>query len=98
MAMALAIGYRYPRQALKNGAAVVLMVLTAKRSTGTWRASPGPTSRPGRPRRVAPSEWHTLVSSAGPWTGSGNQRVIDLAAARQAGYLVLLDVHECLPV
>ena len=32
MAMALAIGYRYPREALKNGAAVVLMVLTAKRS------------------------------------------------------------------
>jgi hypothetical protein len=31
--MALTIGYRYPRQALKNGAAVVLMVLTAKRST-----------------------------------------------------------------
>lgn len=32
VAMALAIGYRYPREALKNGAAVVLMVLTAKRS------------------------------------------------------------------
>ena len=31
--MALTIGYRYPRQALKNGAAVVLMVLTANRST-----------------------------------------------------------------
>ena len=31
--MALTIGDRYPRQALKNGAAVVLMVLTANRST-----------------------------------------------------------------
>src|SRR6266545_3141282 len=31
--MALTIGYRYPHQALKNGAAVVLMVLTANRST-----------------------------------------------------------------
>jgi hypothetical protein len=31
--MALTIGYRYPWQALKNGAAVVLMVLTAKRTT-----------------------------------------------------------------
>jgi integrase len=31
--MALTIGYRYPREVLKNGAAVVLMVLTAKRST-----------------------------------------------------------------
>ncbi len=31
--MAMTIGYRYPRQVLKNGAAVVLMVLTAKRTT-----------------------------------------------------------------
>lgn len=32
-----------------------------------------------------------LSDGAGPWTGSGNQRVIDLAATRQAGQVVLLD-------
>ena len=26
-----------------------------------------------------------LASSAGPWTGSGNQRVLDLVASRAAG-------------
>ena len=30
-----------------------------------------------------------LASSAGPWTGSGNQRVVDLAATRRARRLVL---------
>lgn len=30
-----------------------------------------------------------LAASAGPWTGSGNQRVIDLAATRRCGRLVL---------
>lgn len=39
-----------------------------------------------------------LASSAGPWTGSGNQRVIDLAATHRAGHPFLLDAHECLPV
>jgi anaerobic ribonucleoside-triphosphate reductase activating protein len=29
-----------------------------------------------------------LASSAGPWTGSGNQRVLDLVASRAAGRLV----------
>ena len=29
-----------------------------------------------------------LVNSAGPWTGSGNQRVIDLAATRERGAVV----------
>jgi anaerobic ribonucleoside-triphosphate reductase activating protein len=38
------------------------------------------------------------ASSAGAWTGSGNQRVIDLAATRQAGHPVVLHVDECLPV
>ncbi len=33
-----------------------------------------------------------LAASAGPWTGSGNQRVIDLARTRQTGRMVLLDV------
>lgn len=32
-----------------------------------------------------------LSDGAGPWTGSGNQRVIDLAATRQAGQVVLLE-------
>lgn len=32
-----------------------------------------------------------LVDSAGPWTGSGNQRVIDLAASRQQGHLVCME-------
>jgi anaerobic ribonucleoside-triphosphate reductase activating protein len=35
-----------------------------------------------------------LADSAGTWTGSGNQRVIDLVATRQAGQVVLLDTHE----
>jgi anaerobic ribonucleoside-triphosphate reductase activating protein len=30
----------------------------------------------------------------GPWTGSGNQRVIDLGATRRAGHVVLLDGHS----
>ena len=33
-----------------------------------------------------------LAGRAGPWTGSGNQRVIDLAATRRAGRVVRLDV------
>jgi anaerobic ribonucleoside-triphosphate reductase activating protein len=32
-----------------------------------------------------------LADGAGPWTGSGNQRVIDVAATRRLGHLVLLD-------
>jgi anaerobic ribonucleoside-triphosphate reductase activating protein len=32
-----------------------------------------------------------LAASAGPWTGSGNQRVIDLVATRRRGQVVLLD-------
>lgn len=32
------------------------------------------------------------ADSAGPWTGSGNQRVIDLAATRRAGRVMLLEV------
>jgi anaerobic ribonucleoside-triphosphate reductase activating protein len=32
-----------------------------------------------------------LADRAGPWTGSGNQRVIDLGATRRAGQLALLD-------
>ena len=32
-----------------------------------------------------------LSDGAGPWTGSGNQRVIDLAATRRAGQVVLLE-------
>lgn len=31
-----------------------------------------------------------LSDSAGPWTGSGNQRVIDMRAARRAGRVILL--------
>ncbi len=37
-----------------------------------------------------------LAESAGPWTGSGNQRVIDLVATREAGQVVLLDECELL--
>jgi len=33
-----------------------------------------------------------LADRAGPWTGSGNQRVIDLVAIRRLGRLVLVDV------
>jgi anaerobic ribonucleoside-triphosphate reductase activating protein len=32
-----------------------------------------------------------LAESAGPWTGSGNQRVIDLVATRRTGRVALLD-------
>lgn len=32
-----------------------------------------------------------LSDGAGPWTGSGNQRAIDLTATRQTGHVVLLD-------
>ena len=32
-----------------------------------------------------------LAGTGGPWTGSGNQRVIDLAATRRAGRVVPLD-------
>lgn len=32
-----------------------------------------------------------LADRAGPWTGSGNQRVIDLVATRRAGQVVFLD-------
>ena len=34
-----------------------------------------------------------LADSAGPWTGSGNQRVIDLAATRRSGRVVVLEVQ-----
>jgi anaerobic ribonucleoside-triphosphate reductase activating protein len=38
----------------------------------------------------------TLADGAGPWTGSGNQRVIDLRATRQTGRLTLLaEVSPC---
>jgi predicted AAA+ superfamily ATPase len=33
-----------------------------------------------------------FADGAGPWTGSGNQRVIDLAATRRAGRVVLVAV------
>jgi anaerobic ribonucleoside-triphosphate reductase activating protein len=39
----------------------------------------------------------TLADGAGPWTGSGNQRVIDLRATRQAGHLTLLGEHAQCP-
>ena len=35
-----------------------------------------------------------LAESAGPWTGSGNQRVIDLVATRRAGRVVCLDARS----
>jgi anaerobic ribonucleoside-triphosphate reductase activating protein len=36
------------------------------------------------------------VHDAGPWTGSANQRVIDLAATRQAGRVILLaEIGPC---
>jgi anaerobic ribonucleoside-triphosphate reductase activating protein len=35
---------------------------------------------------------HALADGAGPWTGSGNQRVIDLVATRRVGRPLLLDV------
>ncbi len=35
-----------------------------------------------------------LADRAGPWTGSGNQRVIDLMATRRTGRVVLVDVHS----
>jgi anaerobic ribonucleoside-triphosphate reductase activating protein len=34
-----------------------------------------------------------LAEHGGPWTGSGNQRVIDLVATRQAGRIVVLDAR-----
>jgi len=37
-----------------------------------------------------------LAESAGPWTGSGNQRLIDLLATRHTGRVVLLDARELL--
>jgi anaerobic ribonucleoside-triphosphate reductase activating protein len=37
-----------------------------------------------------------LAHTASPWTGSGNQRVIDLVATREAGQVVLLDAYELL--
>lgn len=33
-----------------------------------------------------------LADTGGPWTGSGNQRIIDLVATRQVGRVVLRDV------
>jgi hypothetical protein len=38
-----------------------------------------------------------LAESAGPWTGSGNQRVIDLVETRRVGRVALWDEHS-LPV
>jgi anaerobic ribonucleoside-triphosphate reductase activating protein len=35
-----------------------------------------------------------LAGHSGPWTGSGNQRVIDLAATRRRGQLCLLQHSE----
>jgi anaerobic ribonucleoside-triphosphate reductase activating protein len=35
-----------------------------------------------------------LADRAGPWTGSGNQRVIDLARTRYSGSVVCLDGAE----
>jgi anaerobic ribonucleoside-triphosphate reductase activating protein len=35
-----------------------------------------------------------LAHVAGPWTGSGNQRVIDLAATRQSNEIVVLEAPE----
>lgn len=34
-----------------------------------------------------------LANRAGPWTGSGNQRVIDLAATRRVGWVVLFEAY-----
>jgi anaerobic ribonucleoside-triphosphate reductase activating protein len=34
-----------------------------------------------------------LADGAGPWTGSGNQRVIDLAATRLSGRVVVLETR-----
>jgi organic radical activating enzyme len=36
-----------------------------------------------------------LADQAGPWTGSGNQRVVDLVATRRSGRVVCLD--DCYP-
>src|SRR5207302_7300526 len=38
-----------------------------------------------------------LADTGGPWTGSGNQRVIDLVATRRGGQVVLLDSVWCSP-
>jgi anaerobic ribonucleoside-triphosphate reductase activating protein len=38
-----------------------------------------------------------LVASAGPWTGSGNQRIIDLVASRQEGQIILWRGEESRP-
>ena len=35
-----------------------------------------------------------LANEAGPWTGSGNQRVIDLETTRRRKHVVVLDPHE----
>jgi anaerobic ribonucleoside-triphosphate reductase activating protein len=35
-----------------------------------------------------------LADTAGPWTGSGNQHVIDLVATRRAGRVVLLETPQ----
>ena len=39
-----------------------------------------------------------LADRAGPWAGSGNQRVIDLAATRRAGQVVLVDERSVHPL
>jgi anaerobic ribonucleoside-triphosphate reductase activating protein len=39
----------------------------------------------------------TLADGAGPWTGSGNQRVIDLKATQRTGRLTLLREHARCP-
>jgi anaerobic ribonucleoside-triphosphate reductase activating protein len=36
----------------------------------------------------------TLADTAGPWNGSGNQRVIDLVATRRLGELELVDALD----
>jgi hypothetical protein len=35
-----------------------------------------------------------LAKSAGPWTGSGNQRVIDLVETRRVGCVALWEEHS----
>lgn len=39
-----------------------------------------------------------LADAGGPWTGSGNQRVIDLVASRSVGKIKLLDAPELIAV
>ncbi len=36
-----------------------------------------------------------LSDGAGPWTGSANQRVIDLVETRRVGRVVIVQVRSC---